>query len=296
MNTLLFFAIALCVFCIVTLIGAPWFFKPSEEARRILDIVKSERPDKRTVRAKEIAREKLLDLARAFRSRLGLQQDEKLRQRFVSAGMKGSNKLDVYFAARFIGPLIGIIAGTFVRTNTMFWCLCLAAVGYLLPDMWLTRMVRARQRRIQRGIPDAIDLLTICVEAGLGLDQALLRIGQEIAVSYPDLNEEFNQISLEQRAGKPRLEAWQGLADRTKLPEFIALVSMLVQTDRFGTPIVRALSRYAEELRLARKQKAEEAAVKTKIQILFPLVLFIFPCIFIVLLGPAIISLSTLFK
>jgi tight adherence protein C len=280
----------------VTLIGAPWFFKPSEEARRILDIVKSERPDKRTVRAKEVAREKLLDLARAFRARLGLQQDEKLRQRFVSAGMKGSNKLDVYFAARFIGPLVGIIAGTFVRTNTMFWCLCLAAVGYLLPDMWLTRMVRARQKRIQRGIPDAIDLLTICVEAGLGLDQALLRIGQEIAVSYPDLNEEFNQIGLEQRAGKPRLEAWQGLADRTKLPEFIALVSMLIQTDRFGTPIVRALSRYAEELRLGRKQKAEEAAVKTKIQILFPLVLFIFPCIFIVLLGPAIISLSTLFK
>ena len=296
MNTLLFIALSLCVFCVVTLIGAPWFFRPSDEARRILDIVKSERPDKRTVRAKEVAREKLLDVARAFRARLGLQQDEKLRQRFVAAGMKGSNKLDVYFASRFVGPLVGIIAGTFVRTNTMFWCLCLAAVGYLLPDMWLTRMVRARRKRIQRGIPDAIDLLTICVEAGLGLNQALLRIGQEIAVSYPDLNEEFNQISLEQRAGKPRLEAWQGLADRTKLPEFIALVSMLVQTDRFGTPIVRALSRYSEELRLQRKQRAEEAAVKTKIQILFPLVLFIFPCIFIVLLGPAIISLSTLFK
>jgi tight adherence protein C len=123
----------------------------------------------------------------------------------------------------------------------------------------------------------------------------MLRVGQEIAVSYPDLNEEFNQISLEQRAGKPRLEAWQGLADRTKLPEFIALVGMLVQTDRFGTPIVRALARFAEDIRQGRRQKAEEAAVKTKIQILFPLVLFIFPCIFIVLLGPAIISLSTLF-
>lgn len=296
MNLIFFIALTLCIFCITTLIGAPWFFRPSMEARRILDIVKSERPDKRHVGAKEVAREKLLDVARAFRARLGLQQDEKLRQRFVSAGMRGSNKLDVYFASRFLGPFLGIMAGSFIRSNTAFWCLCLAAVGYLLPDMWLTRAVRARRLRIQRGIPDAIDLLVICVEAGLGLDQAMLRVGVELAVSYPELNEEFNQIGLEQRAGKPRLEAWQGLADRTKLPEFIALVSMLIQTDRFGTPIVRALSRFAEDIRQGRRQRAEEAAVKTKVKILFPLVMFIFPCIFIVLLGPAMISLSTLFK
>jgi tight adherence protein C len=110
MNLIFFIALSLCIFCVVTLIGAPWFFRPSVEARRILDIVKSERPDKRKIGARELAREKLLDLARAFRARLGLTQDEKLRQRFVSAGMRGSNKLDVYFAARFLGPFLGIMA------------------------------------------------------------------------------------------------------------------------------------------------------------------------------------------
>jgi tight adherence protein C len=297
MNIYIFFiALLLAVFCVVVLIGAPFFLRPSLEARRILDVVQSERPDKRTIRPKELARDQFLAIARGFRARLGLSEDEKLRQRFVSAGMRGGgSKMDVYFVARFVGPLVGILGGSFIKGNTFFWCLCLAAAGYLLPDIWLTQAVRRRRKRIQRGIPDAIDLLVICVEAGLGLDQAMLRVGQELAVSYPELNEEFYQITLEQKAGKPRLEAWQGLADRTKLPEFIALVAMLQQTDRFGTPIVRALSRYAEEVRTARRQRAEEAAAKTKVKILFPLVFFIFPCIFIVLLGPAVLSLAKQF-
>lgn len=293
MAILFYIALSLTVFCVVTLLTAPFLLRPSKQARRILDIVTSERPDKRTIRGKEVARDKVLSLARAFRGRLGLSEDEKLRQRFVTAGFKGGNQIDVYFTARFVGPLAGILGGTFIHSNTAFWCLALAAVGYLLPDIWLTRMVNKRKKKIQRGIPDAIDLLVICVEAGLGLDQALLRIGQEIAVSYPELNEELNQINLEQRAGKPRLDAWQSMADRTKLEEFAALVTMLQQTDRFGTPIVRALSRYSEEIRQARRHRAEEAAAKTKIKILFPLVFFIFPCLFIVLLAPAVITLTS---
>ncbi len=291
---MIFFYIALSftVFFVITLLCAPFLLRPSQQARRILDVVTSERPDKRTIRSKEVLKDKLLSLARAFRARLGLSEDEKLRQRFVSAGLKGGSQLDLYFTARFVGPAAGAIGGSFIHTNTAFWCLALAAVGYLLPDIWLTRAVKRRQKKIQRGIPDAIDLLVICVEAGLGLDQALLRIGQEIALSYPELNEEFNQVNLEQRAGKPRLDAWESLAERTQLEEFKSLVTMLQQTDRFGTPIVRALSRYSEEIRTARRQRAEEAAAKTKIKILFPLVFFIFPCLFIVLLAPAILTLS----
>jgi tight adherence protein C len=286
-----FMALVVAILLAVALVAAPWLLRPSDEARRLLDIVTSIRPDKRTIHGKEIAMDRVLDLARSFRARLGLSEDEKLRQRFVSAGLKGGSKLDVYFIARFMMPVIGIAVGTFIPDNTAFWCLALAALGYLLPDIWLTRAVKRRQKRIRKGIPDAIDLLVICVEAGLGLDQAMLRVGQELAISYPELNEEFGQINLEQRAGKPRLEAWQGLADRTKLPEFIALVTMLQQTDRFGTPIVRALSRYSEEIRMERRHRAEEAAAKTKVKILFPLVLFIFPCLFIVLLGPAVLSI-----
>lgn len=296
MEIFFYIALSLTVFCVITLLTAPFLFRPSQQARRILDVVTSDRPDKRTVSGKEVARDRLLSIARAFRARLGLSEDEKLRQRFVSAGLKGGSQLDLYFTARFMGPVAGIVGGTFIHTNTAFWCLALAAIGYLLPDIWLTRAVKRRQKRIQKGIPDAIDLLVICVEAGLGLDQALLRIGQEIALSYPELNEEFNQINLEQRAGKPRLDAWQSMAERTQLEEFHALVTMLQQTDRFGTPIVRALSRYSEEIRIARRQRAEEAAAKTKIKILFPLVFFIFPCLFIVLLAPAFLTLSANFS
>jgi len=296
MLTFFYIALGLTIFLVLTLLTAPFLLRPSQQARRIMDVVTSDRPDKRTVRNKEVARDKLLTVARAFRARLGLSEDEKLKQRFVTAGFKGGSQMDVYFTARFAGPLAGILGGSFIRTNTAFWCLALAAAGYLIPDIWLTRAVNARKKKIQKGIPDAIDLLVICVEAGLGLDQALLRIGQEIAVSYPELNEEFNQINLEQRAGKARLDAWQSMADRTQLEEFAQLVTMLQQTDRFGTPIVRALSRYSEEIRIARRQRAEEAAAKTKIKILFPLVFFIFPCLFIVLLAPAVITLSTTFK
>lgn len=295
MDIIFYFAAAVTVCCMVILIAAPWFLRPSAQERRILEVVSSERPDKRLISSKELVKEKLLATARAFRAKIGLSEDEKLRQRFVSAGLKGANPLDVYVTARFLGPLAGIAGGSFIPGHTMFWCLALAGAGYLLPDIWLTRSVKRRKKKIQKGIPDAIDLLVICVEAGLGLDQAMLRVGQELAVSYPEMNEEFTQINLEQKAGKPRLDAWQGLADRTKLPEFVALVTMLQQTDRFGTPIVRALSRYSEEIRIGRRQRAEEAAAKTKIKILFPLVFFIFPCIFIVLLGPAVIQLSHTF-
>jgi tight adherence protein C len=149
-------------------------------------------------------------------------------------------------------------------------------------------------------MPDAIDLMVICVEAGLGLDQALLRSGQELAISHPAVSEEFMTINIEQRAGKARLDAWRGLADRTRLDVVKAFVSMLAQTDRFGTPVAKALSVFSDSVRLKRRQQAEEMAAKTTVKLIFPLVLFIFPSIFIVLLGPAMLtigrSLNTLFK
>lgn len=292
MNPFLYAALSITSFCAVALLAAPVLLRPSQEAKRILEIVKSTRPDARTIGRKERVQEKVLAAARAFRSHIGLAEDPKLRQRFISAGMHGRESVDVYFTARFLFVAAGILCGSFVTQSPLFWCFAFAVVGYMLPDFWLGAVVKRRQKRIQKSIPDAIDLMVICVDAGLGLDQALLRVGQELAISHPDLNEELMQINLEQRAGKPRLEAWQSMADRTRLPEIASLVNMLNQTDRFGTPIIRALSRFAEEIRTGRRLRAEEAAAKTKIKILFPLVLFIFPCIFIVLLGPAILSIA----
>jgi len=291
MDLIFYIGIGVMVASLVALLCAPLFLRPARHERRLLEVVKSDRPDQRTISDKEVLRERVLTLARAFHSRIGFGGDDKLRGKMLSAGIRGSKNMDVYQTLRVLAPLAGIAGGSFIPGSTFMWCMMFGGLGYLLPDIILTRMVKRRQKRIQKSIPDAIDLLVICVDAGLGLDQALLRIGQEIKASHPELHEEFMQINFEQRAGKPRLEAWQSLADRTKLQEFGSLVTMLTQTDRFGTPIVRALSRFAEEIRTKRRQRAEEAAAKTKVKILFPLVLFIFPCIFIVLIGPAILSL-----
>jgi tight adherence protein C len=254
--------------------------------------VQSTRPDERNVGDKERLQGAILSMAKGLQSRLGLTEDERIKQQLLSAGLKSSRSLTVYSASRFIGPMIGLVCGSLMHNNTVFWALSLAAVFYLLPDMWLRMKIKKRRERIRKSLPDALDLLVICVEAGLGLDQAMLRVGQELIISHPDIHEEFMQVNLEQLAGKPRLEAWKSAAERTQIPEFSLFVSMLTQADRFGTPIVRALSRFGDEIRLKRRQRAEEMAAKTKIKILFPLVLFIFPCIFIVLLAPAILNIA----
>jgi tight adherence protein C len=293
---LFLFAIAFTGFCVLALAVLPFVLKPSAQAARMMELVTSTRPDQRTVRVKEQTQEKLLAIARDVRARLGLGENIKLKTRLQAAGMRDASTPDVFFAAQLVVPLLGAFAASFIPANTLFWVMSSAGIGYLLPDMWLTRMIKRRTQRIRRSIPDAVDLLAICVEAGLGMDQALLRVGDEIALSHPDINEEFTQVNLEQRAGTQRLEAWNNLATRTQMDEFKSFVSMLTQSDRFGTPILKALNRFSEDLRTKRRQHAEEQAAKTKIKIIFPLVFFIFPCIFIVLLAPAMMSIASGFK
>ena len=257
---------------------------------RILQVTENH---KHVARAKARPLQKLaLRIFRALRTRLGIGNTAKQRERFMSAGIRRTDYMEFHFAARLAGPLVGMVAGSFIPKHTVVWVLLLAGVAYLAPEYILDRKIKARRERIRKSIPDSLDLLVICVDAGLGLDQALLRVGQELVVSHPEINEEFLQINGEQRAGRPRIEAWKSMAERTALPDIYGFVSMLVQTERFGTPIARALSTFSDGLRLKRKQEAEEKAAKTTVKMLFPLVLFIFPCIFIVLLGPAAIAVS----
>jgi tight adherence protein C len=278
---------------VISLLAAPIFLRPSPAARRILDLVQSTRPDERTVGHKERMRGNILSLAKGLQARVGLAEDEQLKEQLRNAGITSSGSMNLYVASRMAIPCLGLLCGgLLIHSNQIFWALSLGAVGYLAPDMWLKTRTAKRKERIRKSLPDALDLLVICVEAGLGLDQAMLRVGQELVISHPDIQQEFMQVNLEQLAGKPRLDAWKSAADRTKIPEFALFVSMLTQADRFGTPIVRALSRFADEIRSKRRQRAEEKAAKTKIKILFPLVIFIFPCIFIVLLAPAILNIA----
>jgi tight adherence protein C len=290
MQIVFYFALAFTVFCMAALLMAPVLLKPAPEVQRVLDVTASRHTDARAeIGAPDELRDKLILLAESLRIKLGFGENKQLRARLSAAGMRSSGSPDIFFAAQFLTPLVGAFAGSFIHDNTLFWVLALAVVGYMVPDFWLTFQQGKRKTRIRRSMPDAMDLLVICVDAGLGLDQALLRVGAELGLSHPDISQEFAQVNMAQRAGQARIEAWQDLAERTKIEEFTSFTSMLAQTDRFGTPLTKALARFSEELRMKRRQHAEEAATKTKIKIIFPLVLCIFPCIFIVLLAPAIL-------
>jgi tight adherence protein C len=170
-----------------------------------------------------------------------------------------------------------------------------AMLGWMLPFLYLKKKVRARQDELQRSLPDALDLMVVCVEAGLGLNQALVRVGEEMDRVSTTLAEELTLVSLEIRAGTPREEALANLGKRTGVSDIRAFTSMLIQTDRFGTSIADALRVHADELRTKRRQRAEEEAAKLTVKMLIPIVMFIFPAIFLVILGPAVFHVSEFF-
>jgi tight adherence protein C len=164
-------------------------------------------------------------------------------------------------------------------------------LGFLLPGFFLKRKIRMRQDRIRLALADALDLTVICVEAGLSLDQALSRVGEDLRYAHPDLSDEFRLVNLEMRAGKPRPEALRNLAERTGAEDIKALVAVLIQTDRFGTSVTQALRVHSDSLRTERRQRAEEQAAKTTIKMIPALVVFVLPSMFFVTLGPAVIGL-----
>jgi len=188
--------------------------------------------------------------------------------------------------------MIGLVFFTgFYRFNPFFILLLAAIAGYLIPEMWLLWRVSSRQKKLRRGLPDGLDLLVICVEAGLGLDQAFMKVAEELRIAHPELSEELHLVTLEMRIGKTRLEALRELARRTGLEDIKSLVAMLIQTDRFGTSVAQSLRVYSDELRVKRRQRAEEMSAKTSVKMVPALVFFIFPALMVVILGPAVIQL-----
>lgn len=188
----------------------------------------------------------------------------------------------VYFTGFYLSNPVVILAGALI-------------VGVLLPEVWILWRVSVRQHRLRRGLPDALDLLVICVEAGLGLDQAMMRVSQELKVVHRELSDELQLVNLEMRVGKSRIEALRELARRTGLDDIKALVAMLAQTERFGTSISQSLRVHSDDLRTRRRQRAEERSAKTSVKMVPPLVLFIFPALMVVILGPAILIIMRQF-
>ena len=253
-------------------------------------LVQSSREDKRRIRTIERLTNLLAGRTREVRTRLGKGTNEKMLKRFAEAGLGGSHVADIFFVVQGLCLIIGAVLGSLLASDLVFWMLAGGTVGYMAPDIWLGSRQRRRRHRIRRSIPDMVDLLVICVGAGLGLDQALLRVSEELSLSHPEIAEEIAHVMLERRAGASRADAWAAFAQRVHIEELTNFVSMLSETDRFGSPITKALSDFSEELRTKRRQLAEEAAAKTKVKIIFPLVICIFPCIFIVLLVPAFLG------
>jgi tight adherence protein C len=221
-----------------------------------------------------------------------LSEMTKLQQRLVRSGFRGKEALPTFVGIRMgVALLFFVLAATplFYRTSIPL-ALGIGGLGYILPGMVLARLEKRRQHKIQLSLPDALDLLVVSVEAGLGLDQAIQRVGEELAFAHRDLSDELRLINLELRAGKARAEALHNLAERTGVDDVASLVAMLVQTDKFGTSIAQSLRVHSDTLRTKRRQRAEEAAAKTGVKMVFPLVFCIFPAIFVVTVGPAAIK------
>lgn len=230
-------------------------------------------------------------------------EQSQLRIRFMNAGYRSSSAPVLFFAAKTLltvavpglFALYTIISGMSIKPNNFLMLMVgLAAFGYFLPNAFLARRIAYRKREIFESFPDALDLIIVCVEAGLGLDAALARVGEEMHMRSPILGEELHLINLELRAGSSRERALRNLALRTGVEDIDTLVAMLVQSDRFGTSVADSLRVHAESLRTKRRLLAEEAAAKIAVKLLFPLIFFIFPSMLLVLLGPAFISIHNI--
>ena len=233
-------------------------------------------------------------LAKPFtlvRSLFSAEPDPQLVRRLMLAGYRKPAHADLFLGSRLAVPaILGVAVVTFVSPNILFFLMALVG-GFFIPDFWLSRAITKRREKIRLSLPDGLDFLAICLEAGLGLDQGIVRLAQELHVSHPDLSEELLQINFEQRAGVPRITAWKAFSDRVDLESVRSFVAMLIQTDRFGTPISKSLGNFSDALRTQRRQQAEEMAAKTTIKLVFPLVFFIFPAMGIVVVFPPFISI-----
>ena len=222
-----------------------------------------------------------------------------LQRLLAQAGYREARHVNAYYAAKVIAPaalcIVTALTGSFGLTPLFAYAGAIG-LGFLVPDFWLGRLVKARQMDIRLGLPEALDLLVVCVEAGLSLDKSIMRTAEEMRVSQPAIADELGLISLEQRAGRPRADAWNECAKRTGVDTVRALASLIIQADKFGTSVGKALRTHAETLRTRRRQDVEEQAAKTTVKLVFPLVLLIFPSLFVVTLGPSMIVMFGAFQ
>jgi|SRR5579863_2521633 len=288
------------VFVLLGSIGVLMFYKEAA-LDRISQVINPGRKQKTIVETFQTTGSSLGNVVKKFENLMPKSEKEisVIKIRLQRAGYRSENAMKFFYGCKVLLPLtlaaIAALSGL-GEMSPFFVYLTALGGGFLIPDFWLGKKIAARQKAITRGLPDVLDLLVICMEAGLSLDQATARSAEELRKSQPEICDEINVVVLEQRAGRARAEAWKMMAERTAVDSLRNLVSMLVQTEQFGTSIAKMLRVHSDTLRVQRVQMVEEMAGKTSVKLVFPLVLFIFPALFLVTLGPAAIMMADSFK
>jgi tight adherence protein C len=298
--------LALLVFCL----GVSQYIRQKSARREIIEKIKFSGDTGGTQQDWQSADQKgipflnpLMNFLKKFGARTGPEEVDVVyikRIKFLRAGIRRENAPAIFYGLKFLFvvllPLIFLMFRltvfnivSFHLTITIF--VLTALLGYYLPDIWLRQKTDKRKERLVKALPDALDLLVICVEAGMGLDEGINRVANEIKLTSKDLSDEFKFLNLELRAGKARQAALKNLAMRTDIEEVKNLVTLLIQADQFGTSLAATLRVYSESFRTQRMQRAEELAAKIPVKLVFPLILFIFPSLFVAILGPAVIRI-----
>jgi tight adherence protein C len=221
-----------------------------------------------------------------------------MQRRLIRAGVRNENALKILYGAKAAGAIalpvltaLVVTPASYDPSNKFAFILIAAAMGFFGPNEYVRRMAAKRQKEISRGLPNALDLLVVCVESGLGLDQAILQVSKELEHAHPEISEEFGLVNLELKAGKRRVEALRNLAERTGVDDLKKLVAVLIQADRFGTGVAASLRAHADFMRIQARQVAEEKAAKLGVKLIFPIFFCILPSLFVVTVGPVAVKI-----
>jgi tight adherence protein C len=289
------------VFVLIGSIGVLVFYREAA-LERISQVINPQRKQKATLTETfQNTGSSIGNVVKRFENLMPKSENEVsvIKKRLMLAGYRNENAIKIFYGSKVLLPLflalIAMVTGL-ANLGPFFVYLMALGGGFLAPDFWLGKQIKKRQKQLTRGLPDVLDLLVICMEAGLSLDQATSRCAEELRDSQPQICDELSLVVLEQRAGRARSEAWKNMAERTGVDSLRNLVSMLVQTEQFGTSIAKMLRVHSDTLRVQRVQMVEELASKTSVKLVFPLVLFIFPALFLVTLGPAAIVMAESFS
>ena len=294
----------LAIFILVLAIGFLIRSSQDDAQKRLHKLVKGQKPEPQNAQHQTLLGKKQEGIAARISKPLhriaSLDQRtarQKMHLKLIKAGYRSDQAIYNYLAAKIILPIVFVGFFLFTQmvykfqTETILYVVALSVLGFFSPNLWVFLMTKTRQEKIFKGLPDALDLMVVCVESGLGIDMTFKRVGDEIRPLCKDLSEEFTLTNLEVRAGVSREEAFKNMNMRIGLSEINSLMTVLIQTSRFGTSLAKALRVHADSMRIKRRQIAEETAAKSTVKMVFPLVIFIFPAIFVVLIGPGALKI-----